>query len=61
MHATYMRRMEEDDAYLYRRAEAELAMAQKSENAPAVKAHYELAERYLELAAEQEGEPAPPT
>ena len=44
--------MEEDpEAYLYRRAEAALHMAQKSENPPAVKAHYEMAERYLELAA----------
>ena len=49
----YIGIMEEDDGeYLLRRAEAELEMAQRSEVAPAVKAHYELAEAYLERAAE---------
>ena len=50
---------EDDGEYLYRRAEAELEMAQKAEATPAVKAHYEMAEAYLERAAEIAEEAAP--
>jgi hypothetical protein len=37
-----------DDTYYYHRAEAELEMAQRAENTAAVRAHYELANRYLD-------------
>lgn len=39
---------DEDVEYFYRRAEEELAMAQKAELRSAVKAHYQLASAYLE-------------
>jgi hypothetical protein len=44
------RRIERAQAsdYYYSRAEAELQMAQRATNADAVKAHYELANLYLE-------------
>ena len=38
----------DDDSYYYARAEAELEMAQRAENTAAVKAHYDLANHYLE-------------
>jgi hypothetical protein len=38
----------DDDEYFYARAEAELEMAQRAENGAAVKAHYDLANHYLE-------------
>ncbi|MDB5694782.1 MAG: hypothetical protein JWN21_325 [Sphingomonas bacterium] len=38
----------ETEDYYYRRAEAELKMAQAATVPAAVKAHYELANRYLE-------------
>jgi hypothetical protein len=38
----------EELAYLERRAEAEIAMAQRSSHVRAVQAHYELATAYLE-------------
>ena len=40
---------EDEREYYYRRAEAELERAQRSTCAPAVHAHVELAERYIEL------------
>ncbi len=42
----------DDQEYYYYRAEAEIEAAQRSASAPAVKAHVELAERYLELCAD---------
>lgn len=45
---------EDDKAYFYSRAEAELEQAQRSDCPPAVKAHYEMAERYLDLCADDE-------
>lgn len=46
--------MENDDAcYFYRRAEAELAMAQAAQHPAAVKAHYLLATHYLDSLHEQ--------
>jgi hypothetical protein len=39
---------EQTGDYYYRRAEAELKMAQRATDANAVKAHYELANLYLE-------------
>jgi hypothetical protein len=36
------------DGYFYRRAETELAMAQRAASPAASKAHYELANRYLD-------------
>ena len=41
-----------DQRYYYHRAETEIEAAQKSTSAPAVKAHVELAERYLDLCAD---------
>lgn len=38
----------DDTTYFHQRAEAELKMAEKSQAPEAVKAHYELAEHYLE-------------
>lgn len=38
----------DDTEYFYRRAEAELEMAQKTEVPQAVKAHYALASAYLD-------------
>lgn len=41
--------MDEDDAaYFYRRAEAELELAQQAAHPAAVKAHYLLASHYLD-------------
>lgn len=40
--------MEDDKEYFYKRAENELEMAQRTENAAAVKAHYTLASYYLD-------------
>jgi hypothetical protein len=40
---------DEDRKYYYKRAEAELNQAQRSTCTPAVHAHVELAERYIEL------------
>ncbi len=37
------------DTYYYDRAEAELGMAQKATKPEAVRAHYEMANRYLDL------------
>ena len=39
-----------DQEYFYHRAEAEIEAAQRSTSTPAVQAHVELAERYLDLA-----------
>ena len=39
---------QEEQEYLERRAEAELALAQQSEHSRAVQAHYELASAYLD-------------
>jgi hypothetical protein len=41
-----------DQQYFYHRAEAEIEAAQRSTSTPAVKAHVELAERYLDLAGD---------
>ncbi|MEO7177694.1 MAG: hypothetical protein ABIW83_02510 [Allosphingosinicella sp.] len=41
---------EEDRLYFLKRAEAELELAQKAVNPAAVRAHYELAGLYLDLA-----------
>lgn len=41
---------ERDRAYFYRRAETELALAQKAETPAAVKSHYTIANEYLERA-----------
>ncbi len=49
----------DDTEYFYRRAEAELEMAQKTEVPQAVKAHYTLASAYLDRVY-GEGEPALP-
>lgn len=38
----------DEAAYLERRAEVQLDLAQRARSAPAVKAHYELATAYLE-------------
>jgi len=38
----------EEEAYYERRAEAEIALAQKAQHTRAVKAHYELASAYLD-------------
>ncbi len=38
----------QDQDYYYQRAEAELAMAEKSTTPEAVKVHYELAHHYLD-------------
>lgn len=38
----------QDDDYLYRRAEAEMEMAQKATSVEAVRAHVSLAEAYLD-------------
>ena len=38
----------QDDEYLYRRAEAEMEMAQNASSVEAVRAHVELAEAYLD-------------
>ena len=38
----------DEDAYFYRRAQTELAQAQRATNPAAVAAHYQLAEAYLE-------------
>ena len=42
------------DNYYYRRAEQELQMAQRAVNPSAVRAHYELANHYLERLGPQE-------
>jgi hypothetical protein len=42
-------RDEDDPGYFYRRAEAELEMAEKSNNPVAVAAHCAIADRYLDL------------
>lgn len=39
---------QEEREYFERRAEAELALAQRAENRRAVQAHYELASAYLD-------------
>ncbi|MBB3349876.1 hypothetical protein [Sphingomonas sp. BK069] len=39
----------DDLAYFQKRAEAELVMAQRADNAKACNSHYELASRYLDL------------
>lgn len=49
---------EEDAAYFYRRAEAELEMAQTAEHPAAVKAHYLLASHYLDSLREHGAEDA---
>ena len=49
---------DEDVGYFYRRAEEELAMAQKAELRTVVNAHYQLASAYLERLA-GEDRPAP--
>ena len=41
---------ERDRAYFYRRAETELALAQRAETPAAVKSHYLIANEYLERA-----------
>jgi hypothetical protein len=41
--------IEDDVIYYERRAEAELALAQRATDAEAVQAHYEMATAYLEL------------
>ena len=49
--------MREDDAtYFYRRAEAELEQAQRADKPEAVRAHFMLANAYLERVAETEPE-----
>lgn len=48
-----------ESAYLYRRAEAELEMAQAAEHPAAVKAHYELASHYLDSLHESEKDDEP--
>lgn len=48
---------ENDVAYFYRRAEAELKLAQHAEHPAAVKAHYLLASHYLDSLHELQGEP----
>lgn len=50
-----------DRDYLYRRAEAELLMAERSIVPEAVSAHYRLAECYLARVHGEEGRPAMPT
>ena len=54
--------MNKDDlAYFYRRAEAELELAQQAEHPAAVKAHYLLASHYLDSlhdAGVEEADPA---
>lgn len=40
--------MEDENAYFYERAEAELELAQKAEHPAAVRAHYLLAGHYLD-------------
>lgn len=42
--------MQDDRSYFYRRAEAEIRMAQKATAPQAVRAHYHLAGRYLDRA-----------
>ena len=42
--------MQDDRLYFYRRAEAEIRMAEKATTPQAVHAHYRLAERYLDRA-----------
>ena len=48
-----------DPDYLYRRAEQELELAQAATNPAVVKAHYLLADRYLESLYGIESEAAP--
>lgn len=49
--------MRDDSQYYYRRAEAELKMAQRSDVPQAVKAHYMLAGYYLDyIHADESGE-----
>ena len=50
---------ERDRAYFYKRAETELALAQKAETPAAVKSHYTIANAYLERAW-ADGEPPLP-
>ncbi|SEN34863.1 hypothetical protein SAMN05192583_2560 [Sphingomonas gellani] len=47
---------DDDQEYFYHRAEAEIEAAQRSTSAPAVKAHVELAERYLEKCVDYQPE-----
>lgn len=54
--AGMMESMRDESAYLYQRAEQELELAQRSEHAAAVKAHYMLAGYYLDRVY---GPPAP--
>lgn len=57
-----MSREEED--YYQRRAEAEIALAQKAVNREAVQAHYDMATAYLDRIygeAEEAGQPDPVT
>lgn len=42
-------REDDDPGYFYRRAEAELELAEKSDNPTVVAAHFAIAERYLDL------------